>query len=667
MNVAEFLRRHPPLPVGLLLGATVLVAWSYLPLSTSLRALFVVVSFAVSAVVFYATTDPDESAGRDSTAGVGHSAGRRGSDWTYAKVVTVAAALALCTTVWFDARGPSIAAFLAVGYLAVAAQLRSDPPTSAILYELVVLFAIPLLAKVLTTGLYFGSGDVLSHVLFVQQMLEAGSVDAMTPSYARYPGFHLLVGSVRELLGLATYDAIVLTGLVIYSVLVPVVYLTAAALTDDEMVALGAGVAFTLFLTPKSYVLAFYPQALAVAMLFVGLYLNANLLTAANATTTRRYTAIVLFLVVAMATTHHLTFFIASIPVVILLVFLFAQWLFETGRLRHALSSASNVRYTYAFPLVFATIVLFTYWLYTPSIFLSRIVGGLVTFFVLAGGGGGGGTYEFGAVPKVDEIQLATEWLVTPDGIYAAVLGTLLLVGFYELVRNWRSYRGWFPVHATGLILGGLLLPLPFPIPWFNRIRLVLITVVVFPVGIAVARTCRTNLRYPRYAVAGIVLVAAGTSVMFTPPVARDLNNLHTDKYRVQVEYSEREYGAMQSMASFLDERETVEVWGTPMDAETLRAEGAPNASYGVWIEEDGIGAYAGLMVVREQWTEHKLVDGNSVATFSEERFDATVARHNKVYEGDGIALLWSDSPFVGVFGANETATGNVTSHPPEP
>jgi hypothetical protein len=148
---------------------------------------------------------------------------------------------------------------------------------------------------------------------------------------------------------------------------------------------------------------------------------------------------------------------------------------------------------------------------------------------------------------------------------------------------------------------------------------------------------------------------------MFTTPVARDLDSLHPDKQRVQIEYAEQEYAAMQSMSSFLRERGATTVSGTALAEITLNAEGYRNPIVGVWLRKDGLRAYAGLLVVREQWTDHQLVFGTSTATISDDRYDAAVARRNKVYDSAGTALLWSDSRFVGVFGADGNAR-NVTS-----
>lgn len=665
MNPVDFPRRHPAVLVLVVLVPVLAAAWRYLPLSTTIRALFLVVAFVTSVAVFYAT---DGAEGVDE-ADHADEADReiRGSDWTYAKVVTIAAGLAVCATVWFDARAPWVVAFLAIGYLAVAYQLRRDATPTALLYELVLLFAVPLFAKFLMTGLYFGGGDVLRHITFVRRMLDAGSVLAIRPSaYWMYPGFHLLVGSFAELLGLATYDAMVLAGLVTYSALVPLIYLTARALWGDETVAFGTAVAFTLLLVLKPYVLAFYPQALAVAMLFVGLYLNASLFTAETARATRRYAAVVPLLAVAMATTHHLTFIIALVPLGLLLALLFLQRGIAAGGLRRAVSRASNVQDVYAFPLLVAAVVLFAYWLYTPSIFLTRLVGGLVTFFVLTtGGGDGGGTFLYGTGLAADDVRLAVRWLYSPDGIYYTLLSGLLLVALYEILQHWRRYLDRLPLLATGLVLSGLLLPLPLPIPWVDRIRLLVAIVAVFPLGVALSRLGRSNPRYPRYAVGALVLVAAGASASFAVPVASDLDSLHTDKQRVQIEYGEQEYRTLTSLLPFLDEHGATTITGTQLTRNTLLSEGYRGTSIGLSPGEDGISADAGLMIVREEWTDHKLllVDGSQIS-ISDERFAAAEARRNKVYASGGTSLFWSDSEFVGVFGSGETAStsGNATS-----
>lgn len=650
MNVIDFLRRHPALPVFVVLAVTFSAAWFYLPLSTTVRGLFLVAGFLVSVIAFYATTDRAESRGAI-----------RGSDWTYAKVVTIAAALGICATVWFDARLVPMAGFLALGYSCVAYQLRPGARRAPLLYELAVLFAVPLFAKFLTTGLYFRGGDVLRHVVFVQELLAAGSIDGMS-AYGRYPAYHLLVGSVRELFGLATYDAVVLTGVAVYSLLVPVVYLTVEALTDDRTVALGTGVAFTLLLTLKPFVLAFFPQTLAVAMLFVGLYLSARLVAAETATKSRRYAAVVVVLVVAMATTHHLTFFIAAVPVAVLVGLVLLQRRVETGSFRSALSSASNVQEVYAFPLVIAVVVLLTYWVYTPSIFLKRIVGGLATVFLLTTEESGGRTYRFGSGLEIEEIQLAVGWILSADALYYSVLGALFLVGFYELMRNWREYWNWSPLLVTGFVLGGVLLPLPLPIPWTDRIRVVVAVVAVFPLGVAVARVVRGNPRYPRYAVAALVVVAAGTSAAFTAPVARDLETSATNAQQVKIEWSEREYREMQSLSSFLSEHGATTVSGTVPSEVTLRGEGYPGASVGLGLDEGGLRAPGGLLIVNEYWTDHELILGNSEALISDDRFAASTAGRNKVYASDGTFLLWSEDRFTGLFGSEEEDEGEAES-----
>ncbi|WP_209309420.1 hypothetical protein [Haloarcula amylovorans] len=650
MTPLSNLRRteYVPLAVCLLaaVGLLVLDTLTVLERPTLLRAGFTLVGAAVALVLFYASRG-------DITAPTGS---RQLPPGVATKAVVALSAGAVVAAAETGSRLLPFAVVLPVGFLLVALQLRSEPSVPAVLTQLCALFLAPRLGKYVTTGFYFGGTDTFAHVAAVNSLTEVGYTTAIPHGYDLYPVFHFLVGAVTYATGLPAYDALVLTGATLFTLVVPIAYLIGTSVFGSTRLGLLAALAVTFSEFAAYHALYFYPQGLAVVLLLVALYLNSRLFSADDERAYRRLSVFVLALVATMVLTHHLTYILfagvvaAALPVALARPALLGE---TTDRWR-------GLRYRWLFPGLAGAALLLTYWSYSPSIVAVGIVQLTAGVLFDVATVPASQLYGYGLTLPGDSVARAIEWLLTPTGVYAAGLGSLLLLAGYELLDHPRDYRRGFTLSVTGLGLSALLLPLPVPIPQVERLRFVVTIVALFPLAIGLRRALAVDRRYA--AVALVLVAVMGGATAFTVLSADDMDGVYTDERREQVSMSDAELRSVQASSAFLG---TYANDSAATDRVTNRAFETTgfNATRSLRARESGLRTGASFLVVRDRWTDHLVALGQglrsseqNVFTVSEARFDAADARADKVYTTGRVRIYHSDDGYRGLYGENATA-----------
>ena len=572
------------------------------------------------------------------------------------KVVFIGAAGAVIAAAQLDSRLLPFGIVLPLGLAVVAYQIRGDPSPRAVLTQLCSLFAALQLGKYVTTGFYFGGTDTFAHVAAVDTLIEARYAAAIPHGYDLYPVFHFLIGAVKHATGLPAYDALVLTGVGVMTLVVPIAYLLGRSILGSTRLGLTAALSVPILEFFSYHAVYFYPQALASVLLLIALFINGQLRQAGDERTFRRLSAFVIALVATMVLTHHLTYILFGVVAAVAVAVAVVRPLLF-GR------SASNVgtlRYRWLFPGAIGAVLLLVYWSYSPSLITVGIVeltaGVLLDVATLPGGQ----LYTYGVSLPTDSVGRAAAWLLTPTGIYAAGLSALLLVAAYELVTELRSYRRGFTLTVTGLGLSALLLPLPIAIPQIERLKFVVALVALFPLSVGLRRTLSVDRRH---AVAAFVVIAMlGGATGFTVLVADDLPETYIDEPREQVEMTDSEFASVGTTASFLQRYGDGPAATDRVTNRAFETSGF-NATRPLQARPGGLRTDGTYLVVRERWTDHLVALGqglrsgelNSFAV-SDSRFAAADSRHDKVYSTNHVRVYRSDDGFEDVYGANGTA-----------
>ena len=649
MTALARFRRPVFLPIAVCVlsaaGLLLLGLLDVLPRPTVIRAGFTVVGALVALVLFVASRGDDPDRTRDLSPGIA------------TKVVVALSAVAVVAAAGLNSRLVPLAVVLPLGLLLVAYQIRGDPSAPAVLTQLVSLFAAAQLGKYVTTGFYFGGTDTFAHVAAVDTLIEARYTTAIPHGYDLYPVFHFVVGAVKHATGLPAYDALVLSGIALLTLVVPIAYLLGRSVFGSERFGLLAALSVTVLEFFSYHALYFYPQALASVFILIAVFITSQLRQATDERSFRRLSVFVIALVATMVLTHHLTYLLFAGVAAVAVPFAFLR---PAVFGRAPTAGLRAFRYRWLFPGVVGGVFLLAYWSYSPSLITVGIVELTAGVLFDVATVPTQQLYTYGVTLPADTVERAVAWLVTPTGVYASGLGALLLVAAYELLTELHAYRRGFTLTATGLALSGLLLPLPIAIPQIERLKFVVALVVVFPLAVGLGRSLSVDRRH---AVAALVVVAAlGGATAFTVLVADDVPEVYIDEPREQVSMSESEYRSVGTASAFLRGYGTGPAATDRVTNRAFETTGY-NATRALRAQPTGLRTGATYLVARERWTDHLVAVGrglrsgelNSFAV-SDRRFSAAEAGQNTVYSSNHVRIYRSDDGFRRVYAANGTA-----------
>ncbi|WP_277555860.1 hypothetical protein [Halobaculum limi] len=649
MTVLTREHRSLALPLGVCLALAVgLVAadvLGLLPRPTLVRAAFTLVGAVVAALLFVGSL------------GERQAVSRRVPPSLVTKAVLVLAGGGVIATALVGDRVIVFAVVLTLGLGLVALQLRAEPSVPAVLTQLSALFFAGRLGKYLTTDVYFGGTDTFAHVAAVDTLLRVRYWAAIPHGYDLYPVFHLVVGTVRYATGLESYDALVLTGIGLFTLVVPIAYLLGRSVFGSRRLGLLAALSVPILEFFSYHAVYFYPQALASVLILVALFVNSQLRYAVDERAFRRLSVFVVGLVATMVITHHLTYLLFTVVAIVAVpVSLIRPYLFG----RPQSHSRRWFRFRWLFPGVVGGVFLLAYWSYSPSLITVGIVQLSLGVLFDVAEMPAEQLYTYGTTLPVDSVGRAVEWLSTATGIYAIGLASILLLAGYELFDALGTYRRGFTLTIAGLGLSALLLPVPISIPQIERLKFVVTLVAIFPVAVGLGRVLSVDRRYA--AVAVLLVAAMGGATGFTVLVADDAAGVYLEEPREQVSMSDDQYRSIGLTAAFIQRSAAGPV---ATDKITNRAFETSqfNATGQLRAEPGGVRTDAPFLVVRNSWTDHIVALGDAIRSgglgrvaVGDDTFARTDATVNKVYSTSHTHIYYSEDGHTGIYGDTTSA-----------
>lgn len=511
---------------------------------------------------------------------------------------------------------------LPIGYALLTLQLRSGASTRSVLSQILVLFAVAPLTKYLATGFYIGNGDTPAHVRYVDLLVSNGTWQAIPKGsfYFHFPALHTLLGSVRFLSGLSSYDSYMIVGLFAYLVAVCSVYLVARLTMGDRVRASFVALATTLLVPIHVYTSHFHPQAFAVTIVTVLLYLTVRSAGDREGSARGAHTVISGLLVALLWFTHHLTV-VLFLPILGLL-FVAPPLVRRVGRTPTAVdpypyehaSDSRHVLTPRSVPLVAWVLGSVAYWTF-EGIFVGPLVSSVRATMgstVVASESSSPVTLHGLGVPLPEPSSTAAILsLVSPGGVYNTILVCVLALGFIVLLDRFERYRRSAAFVLVGLVGSGLLLRTPLAVSAINRVQLPLSIFVAFVVGIGLYALVSGSFR-PNTNILPAVFVVLLLSTSATAVAGDDVYPLHSgpDLWQVQPipdgqkEFSERELTGLEQASTFFRGEDVMAAtdWRSEIGLFRFGAE-----ARGMGVRDERIVTDRELLLYRARWTEHSV------------------------------------------------------------
>ncbi len=581
-------------------------------------------------------------------------------------------------------RAGAIVLGLPIGYALLVLQVSERTSPDWLLAQIVALFALDPITKVLSTDFYFGRGDIPKHVRFAELITTTGTWRSIpeTSLYHLFPGLQTLVGSVSLLSGLPEYDALVVTGILTYIAVVVVAYLLAGLLFDDWLLPICVALGVTMLGPIHRYSVYFFPQSLSVGLVLVVLLAayrfdadpgrrgkklfdrvpgrghdttldgvsgggDGRRLDAVPIGRYLKHLAIASPIVVALWFTHHLTVVLfAPLLLCLLAVPLVA------GRL-----GFEGVSRPQALPLAAWIVGSVAYWLLN-GVFIRN----LISDVRMVVGQGQASTTDAGApvvalgvdVPE-PLVSDAVRSLVSVGAVYNVLLVCVLSVGVVLLLTDPKRYRSSAGLFAAGLLGAGLVVRTPIDLHGLVRTQLVVSVFVAFLVAVTLYSILPLSVdSITKVGPALLLVVLLSTSG--AAYAADDLYGLHSgpDLWETrttpetQKEFSAGEMAGLQLTADFAARHDLAIAtdWNSEIGLSRYRY-GLPTESFAV---EDGrITTDREVVVYRQRWVERsvRLVPERTSFTtllITGGWLDGMEATENKVYTTGDVGMIANHS-----------------------
>jgi len=529
---------------------------------------------------------------------------------------------------------------LLIGYALVVGQLLSDPVPERLVPQLTALFLLSPVTKYLTAGRYIGHGDLLFHTRVVEDLVTTGSLASIGyASYQNFPGLHVVASSVASLAGLGPHDGIMLTGLAVWAVVIPAVYLIIVRITNHPQLALCTAFALVLLDDLSFFASYVFPQSLAMAMI-VMLGLLATL--AVRDEIKWRIASVFAVMAGVLSVTHHLTQ-VLVFPVVALGIVLYAI----RGREELAATVRSRPVALFGFAAAVSGFRL------VQTGFIDRL---LAKAGQIIGGGTMGGytegtVFSFGRPARSSSVGHALEWLVSPYGLYITVLLVLFSLGFVVYLRSSERPVAHRALFGCGAVAALLVFETPISIQSLIRIRFPWLFVFAFVLAIGLLQLIRYAGRRP----VGVIVLALVVATAISAPLVTADNYYDLDpRPTVQSSFTDQEIAELRALSGYVDSEERT-VGGFWITEQVLERYGV-NDVHNARIADGEVMLPAGHFVYRSAWPGHKVhfTVGTGEQLYSNTLYVATawldrrIEQTNKVYTVGGTSLRWhpSERPF---------------------
>ena len=531
---------------------------------------------------------------------------------------------------------------LPVGYTLVMIQLYAKPSPDHVLPQILSLFSLDLITKFLSTDFYFGRGDIPKHVHYTDLIISSGTWRTIpeTSFYRFFPGFQTLIGSVSLLTDFSPYSSLVVTGICVYIVVVIAMYLLAQVLFDSELIPYCIALGVTMLGPIHRYSVYFYPQSLAVALVFIIILIGFKY----NSTGSRRFlTGLVISspIVVALWFTHHLTV-VFFVPIVVALTM--------GPIMLNRFSKFDSIARPQVVPMASLVVGSVLYWVW-QNVFYETLISAL--FDVITDGkaatdaGAGAELESLGVQIPEPTVGDAFMSLLSPGGVYNITLVAALAFSATILLDRSNEYRRAGGPIVVGLLGSILMVRLPIDLHGSARLQLPFSLFVAFVLGVGLYQVL-TNCKIKR-ALPGIfvfvLLLTAGAAV-----AADDLYALRSgpDLWErqtapdLQKEFSDAEMQSFRLSSGFIrrNDASVSTDWHTSIG---LRRYGTKTESF--VVENGSIRSDQELLMYRQRWGDHSIrliPERRSLVTLvvAENWLRGLTTSENKVYTTGEVGMI---------------------------
>lgn len=636
---------------GLLAAATVatIAVFSLLGPVAGIKSGYVLIGLLFASVVYYAHDKPQVSTDRRVAPYYGQV--------VFGVVVLSIAAVATSAILPFAdssaIRTGVLVVGLPAGYVLLVLQISERSAPKWLLTQIVALFAVDPITKVLSTDFYFGRGDIPKHVRFGELVATTGTWRTIpeTDLYHSFPGLQTLVGSVSLVSGLPEYESLVVTGIATYLVVVVAAYLLAGLLFDDWLRPVCVALGVTMLGPIHRYSVYFFPQSLSVGLILIVLLAAYRFDAVPNARYVK-HLAITSPIVVALWFTHHFTT-VLFVPVILclLVVPVLADRLGFRG--------VSRPQVVPIAAWIGGSVV---YWLLNGA-FIRNLVRDLRMVVMQSQASdtdAGAPVVALGGEVPDPLVSDAVLSLFSVGAVYNVLLVCVFAVGVLLLVRSRTRYRSPGALLVTGLLGAGVMIRLPIDLHGLVRTQLVVSAFVAFLVAVTLYLILPLSTDSIRKAAPALLLVVL-LATSAPAHAADDLYGLHSgpDLWETrttpepQKEFSAAEMEGFRLTASFAARHDLAigTDWNSEIGLSRYRLD-LSTESFAA--RGDRITTDAEVIVYRQRWLDHsvRLVpERTSFVTLlvSDEWFGRMEATENKVYTTGDVGMIagGSDATYV--------------------
>lgn len=631
-------------PALLIVAITVTTTvFNFLGPVAGIKSSYVLLGLLFASIIYYTHGETPSTQASDSR-GSAPFYGQAVLGVVFLSIAAVAAATILPFADPSVVRTSAIVVGLPVGYTLLVLQVSERAAPKWLLTQILALFVLDPITKVLSTDFYFGRGDIPKHVRFTELVATTGTWRSIpeTNLYHFFPGLQTLVGSISLLSGLSEYDSLVITGIVTYLTVVVAAYLLARLLFDDWLLPICVALAVTMLGPIHRYSVYFFPQSLSVGLVLV------VILTAyrSDAILKRGYGNHLLIaspMAVALWFTHHLTTVLFA-PLVLCIVavpVLAERYEFEGVRRPRALPFAAWIGGSVA------------YWLLN-GVFIQNFINDVRMVVAQARAtdtDAGAPIISLGAEIPESLIGDAVLSLLSVGAIYNVLLVCVFSLGALLLLKDRNRYRSAAALLAVGLLCAVVMIRTPIDLHGLARTQLIVSVFVAFLVAVTLYRILPLSvgsIKETGPALLIIVLLATSGAAY----AADDLYVLHSgpDLWEsrttpeTQKEFSAAEMEGLRLTAGFAT-RHDVTIgtdWNSAIGLSRYRYD-LPAESFAV--EEGRITTDQDMILYRQRWRDRSLrlvPERTSFVTLliSDGWLDQMVATENKVYTTGDVGMV---------------------------
>jgi len=523
-----------------------------------------------------------------------------------------------------------VIATLAVGYGLIVVQIFGRQQQRIHLFGQILLvnLILPTL-KYLRTGFY-GANDTLKHVRYVETLLRDGTPAPIPEVHAEIPGLHILVGSVSTVTNIQPYDALMISGLILFALVLPLVgYFFSVMLLQNETVSLLVAAALPVVSPNPAFATYLFPQVLAFVIGFFILYLAYR---SCRSFSSGREVKLVIILSFALVIVHHLSIIILAG----LLGFAIAL-----GKILQV--SYPRIKVPSPVLLIILVVTALIFWIEVATEFIIAFAFATSSIIVPSSSGSiTANRYAFGmTLPEESTIEALLE-VFSILGIHYIVLGVIFFFGiftiFYSKRPDWDRETA-IPVLLLGCGASILVMKTPLPLRGIVRMRQVAVLFFTLVVALGCYRIFSRH-NWGRAMVAVLLVTAALSGHLIAGTAIIDLD----DELDRQDSFSNQEYQQLEAEATFIKHHTDSNVTSDWLSRWMMYRFGISELQ-SFEVQNGEIATNSNLFLYRNQWTNHEVVFKTTPYRFSsfymsEEYLRGTIAQENKIYTAGQTGLL---------------------------